>query len=221
MAGRKSLIIFCDRLKELEMLSDEQAGRLFRALIKYASTGEVLQENEEIAVKLIFSVMKSAIDENNEKFEKRCEKNRQIAKEREEKRRAEREQYSTNVNERERTCTKSTETETETETETDIIINNNNTSYCESVGAHARIKKFGKPSLDEVRAYCKERSSQVNPERFYSYYESNGWKVGKNQMKDWKAAVRNWETNGYKNDTAQEPDPQLEEYKKVINKFLY
>ncbi|MBP5432204.1 MAG: hypothetical protein J6Y81_07855, partial [Ruminococcus sp.] len=111
------------------------------------------------------------------------------------------------------------ETETETETETDIIINNNNTSYSESVCTHARKKQFVKPSLDEVRAYCKDRNSQVNPDRFYSYYESNGWKVGRNMMKDWKAAVRNWETNGYKNDTP-EPDTQIEEYKKVINKFL-
>lgn len=56
-----------------------------------------------------------------------------------------------------------------------------------------------KPTVDEVRAYCQERKNNVDPERFVDYYESNGWKVGKNSMKDWKATVRTWEKNGYSN----------------------
>lgn len=54
--------------------------------------------------------------------------------------------------------------------------------------------RFRAPSIDEVRAYCKERSSTVDPEKFIAYYEANGWMVGRNHMKDWKAAVRNWES---------------------------
>ena len=49
------------------------------------------------------------------------------------------------------------------------------------------------PTLDEVKAYCNERNNRVDPERFIDYYTANGWKVGKNPMKDWKAAVRTWE----------------------------
>lgn len=52
---------------------------------------------------------------------------------------------------------------------------------------------FQKPSLSEVAAYCRERANKVDPEQFYNFYESNGWKVGKNPMKDWHAAVRTWE----------------------------
>ena len=48
-------------------------------------------------------------------------------------------------------------------------------------------------SLDEVKAYARERKSAVDPERFYDYYNANGWKVGKQPMKDWRAAFRNWE----------------------------
>lgn len=55
--------------------------------------------------------------------------------------------------------------------------------------------RFRAPSVDEVRSYCHERGNSVDPERFVSYYESNGWKVGRNPMKDWKAAVRTWERN--------------------------
>jgi len=60
-----------------------------------------------------------------------------------------------------------------------------------------RKRTFKKPSVEEVRAYCVERENQVDPQRFMDYYESNGWKVGKNPMKDWKAAVRTWERNGF------------------------
>lgn len=57
---------------------------------------------------------------------------------------------------------------------------------------------FKPPSLDEVKTYCDERANRVSPQRFVDFYESKGWMVGKNKMKDWKAAVRNWEGNDFK-----------------------
>ena len=65
--------------------------------------------------------------------------------------------------------------------------NNNTTSLSRS--------RFTKPSISEVYDYCLQRDNHVDPEKFYAYYESNGWKVGKNPMKDWKAAIRSWERN--------------------------
>lgn len=56
-----------------------------------------------------------------------------------------------------------------------------------------RLDSSKPPTLDEVKAYCQERGNRVDPERFIDYYTANGWKVGKNPMKDWKAAVRTWE----------------------------
>lgn len=56
-----------------------------------------------------------------------------------------------------------------------------------------RASRFTPPTLDDVQAYCFERGNTVDPQRFVDYYSSNGWKVGKNPMKDWKAAVRTWE----------------------------
>jgi hypothetical protein len=53
--------------------------------------------------------------------------------------------------------------------------------------------------MEEVQAYCLERKNNVDAERFIDYYTSNGWLVGKNKMKDWKAAVRTWERNGFGN----------------------
>ena len=56
-------------------------------------------------------------------------------------------------------------------------------------------KRFAKPTLDDVKAYCQERNNNVDAEKWFNYYSANGWKVGKNPMKDWKAAVRTWERN--------------------------
>ena len=62
-------------------------------------------------------------------------------------------------------------------------------------------KCFAPPTVDEVRAYCQERGNNIEPQRFVDFYESKGWMVGKNKMKDWKAAVRNWENR-------DKPSPQ-------------
>jgi hypothetical protein len=53
--------------------------------------------------------------------------------------------------------------------------------------------KLRPPSVDDVAAYCRERGNSVDPQQFVAFYESNGWRVGKNPMRDWKAAVRTWE----------------------------
>lgn len=59
-------------------------------------------------------------------------------------------------------------------------------------------KRFEKPSISDIKQYCMERNNNINANQFYDYYESNGWKVGKNSMKDWKAAVRTWERSEYR-----------------------
>ena len=52
--------------------------------------------------------------------------------------------------------------------------------------------RFIPPTVVQVQQYCQEKGYTIDPQRFIDYYESNGWMVGKNKMKDWKAAVRSW-----------------------------
>ena len=73
------------------------------------------------------------------------------------------------------------------ESETETEYNNNNTG--------AQEKRFAIPSVDEVAEYCRERKNGIDAERFFDYYQSKGWMIGKNRMKDWRAAVRTWEQN--------------------------
>lgn len=56
-----------------------------------------------------------------------------------------------------------------------------------------RAPRFTPPSVEDVAEYCRVRGNQVDPQRFVDFYAAKGWMVGKNKMKDWKAAVRTWE----------------------------
>lgn len=56
-------------------------------------------------------------------------------------------------------------------------------------------KVFKKPTIEEIKQYCTERNNKIDAKKFWDFYESKGWKVGKNTMKDWRACVRTWENN--------------------------
>ena len=78
--------------------------------------------------------------------------------------------------------------------------------------------RFTPPTVEEVCNYCYERNNNVDPERFVDYYTSNGWVVGKNKMKDWKAAVRTWEKRETATTQQQKNKPQ--QPKRTGNVFL-
>ena len=82
-------------------------------------------------------------------------------------------------------------------------------------------RTFTKPTIDEIQDYCIERNNNVNAEQFYDYYESNGWKVGKNAMKDWKACVRTWERNGYDKPIKKKNNKQdtLNDMRDLMNEY--
>ncbi len=84
-----------------------------------------------------------------------------------------------------------------------------------------KAKRFAKPNVEDIIEYCNERNNYVDPQKFYDYYSSNGWKVGKNPMKDWKAAVRTWEKNTTTTQTKSKVEQSLstwQEARQMINK---
>jgi len=78
---------------------------------------------------------------------------------------------------------------------------------------------FKKPTLDEVKNYCILRKNNIDPEAFIDFYESKNFMIGKNKMKDWKAAVRTWERREIKKSTMGKLHSQInawQEAKKLI-----
>lgn len=99
-----------------------------------------------------------------------------------------------------------------TDSRTDTNNNVKNDNNVKNINNRA----FVKPTIDEVRAYCAERNNNVDAESFVDFYDSKGWMVGKNKMKDWKAAVRTWEKSrggskpsNYKQTTNNDLNPQI------------
>ena len=130
MTTKKSFVLFTDRKKEIDMLSDAQCGVLFKAILRYADTGERL-ESEDLVLQVLFSVFASQIDSCNEKWEaikkKRSEAGKKSGESRRNKSEQTRtkrtsvpfvEQTQTNANKSEQTRTKRTVTVTDTVTGT-------------------------------------------------------------------------------------------------------
>jgi len=80
-------------------------------------------------------------------------------------------------------------------------------------------KLFKKPSVNDVELYCIERDNKIDAIAFVNFYESKGWMVGKNKMKDWRAAVRTWEmrdnNKSYKKTGTSKLDSQISEWEKA------
>ena len=80
--------------------------------------------------------------------------------------------------------------------------------------------RFTPPTVEEVQAYCRERQNNVDPQRFIDYYEARGWLIGKNKMKDWKAAVRTWERSGYNNSPSRSAPQQQNQMSTAAENYL-
>ena len=99
--------------------------------------------------------------------------------------------------------------EIEIELETELKLETNTTP------TPSKGKRFVAPSVDQVKEYCQEKGYAIDPEAYCDFYASKGWMVGKNKMKDWKAAVRNAHRNGYfrANQTPQNNSNSIEGFK--------
>ena len=100
------------------------------------------------------------------------------------------------------------------------FLNNLSLTKCTTINKNKIItihnKYFNKPKLSEVNDYCLERNNNIDAEAFIDFYESKGWMVGKNKMKDWKAAVRTWEKKNYNKPKGMSKlDAQINEWQKA------
>jgi hypothetical protein len=90
-------------------------------------------------------------------------------------------------------------------------ININNTNLTDS----NKKAFFKKPSVIDIIDYCKERNNNIDADAFIDFYESKDWKIGKNKMKNWKAAVRTWERRETKKPTMSKLDAQISSWQKA------
>lgn len=174
-----------DYLEEMEALNDAEFGRLTRALLAYSMTGEkiALCGNERFYAKRVMA--------QEDRFKANYEDVSTARSEAGKAGAAARWQNGKGIfaNGKDSTAIPANgkNGNTETNTETDTLPSDDGKR-------DTRAARFTPPTVDDVAAYVSEKGYHVNAERFVSFYQQKGWMVGKNRMKDWKAAVRNWET---------------------------
>lgn len=167
----KYLKIFTDFVEDITPLGDAERGRLFTAMLQYAGAGTEpkLLGNE----RFLWNTAKRNIDNQESSYQDRCRANRQNA---------------SKANRSESLRIAANRCDSQEDKEKDKDKDKENTPD----GVISRAK-FAPPTLEQVRAYIAERNSPVDPEEFVDFYASKGWKVGREPMRDWKAACRNAE----------------------------
>ena len=184
MAEIPYVCLYMSYLQSLSPFTDAERGRIMTAMLTYAATGDkpVFEGNE----RFIWPSLQAQIDRDIETYQTKCARNKANGAKggRPPKNPSvtpETERFSEKP-QKAKEKEKGKEKEKEKEKE-------NIESVADKPPARSRFKP---PTVDEVRAYCQEKGYTIDPERFVDYYTSNGWKVGQNSMKDWKAAVRTW-----------------------------
>lgn len=186
---RDSFIFYRSFYQSAKKLPKEDKAELFDAICSYALDGELVELS--VVPEAIFTVIKPNLDANRRKWENGCKEKKKPS----EVEAIEEQEISKDEANDKQTISKA-------QGNVDVNVYANVDEECK-LKSKSESKRFTSPTLQEVKNYCQERKNSVNPEKWLNFYQSNGWKVGKNQMKDWKAAVRTWEGNSFESKTNQ------------------
>lgn len=193
MDGKNSFILYCDIGQHLELLSDEDAGLLFKGIVHYADTGEPPQLPPMAA--MAFSFIRAQIDRDQEKWNTTREKRRAAGKSGGLKS-GESRQRSNEAKEANASNPKQNEADEADNVNVTVPVTGNvpvTVINREKTDKPPR-PRFTPPSTDDAITYfCEQGSSAAEAKSFLDYYVANGWKVGgRATMKNWQAAARNW-----------------------------
>ncbi len=193
---------FHDYRKKCEKLSDQEVGRLFRALMEYSEHGTApeLAGRESIA----FDFIAEDIARDRAAYEQKCLTNAENGSKGGKRTQA-------NATERKRTEAKSSESD-----KIEDIRDKTIKEIPTNVGTK-KSKAFQPPTLDEVKARCAEKGYTLDPVAFMSYYNANGWKVGRTKMVSWIDALAGWESREKQYRKPKKQNPALKYEQKPIN----
>ena len=180
---KSSFVLYHDIREPLELLTDEERGRLFLAILDYSEFGK--SPDFTGALQMAFVFIKTALDRDADAWEAKREKRREAGSMGGKQRVANRanatfakQEQANQANQAVPAPVPAPVPALEKESEADKPL---------------RASRFTPPTVEQVSAYCRERGNGVDPQRFVDYYAARGWKLGEESMKNWQAAVRTWE----------------------------
>ena len=176
---RDSMVFYRSFFEAVEDLPPEDFKQAVTAIMRYALDGTA--DDVKGVAKSILIMARPQIDKNNKRYENGTRGGR-----------------------------KPNDNQTITKTEPKCIsskpnvnVNDNVNDIKENTLKSVKEKRVAPPTPEDVREYCREKGLNVDADRFVDFYESKNWYVGKNKMKDWKAAVRNWARSQRQESTAK------------------
>lgn len=194
--------IFLDWIDATQELNAQEKGRLIDALVLYAR-GEDWQDLIRGNERYVFPSFRGQIDRHLGRLEKLRENGRNGGRPKTKANQTEPKLTNENqdkplVNlgfDEKPKQTKANQTKANNNNNNNDSNNDSDNDSNNGVTVRAHPVRFTPPTIGELKAYCTEQGYKIDTDRFLAYYESNGWRVGRNPMKDWKAAVRTWVRN--------------------------
>ena len=181
---RESMVFYRSFYQAVEDLPPEEFKASVMAILGYGLDGKC----EEVSgvSKSILALVKPQIDKNNKRYENSLKGGRK------------------STDNQTETKPKPNSNQTQTKLKPNDNVNVNDNDIKENTLKGVKEKRFAPPTPENVREYCREMGyTHVDADRFVDFYSAKGWMVGKNHMKDWKAATRNWERSQRQESTAK------------------
>lgn len=201
MSDKKSFVMYESWGAAIEKMSNEQAGELIKAIYAYQKDPDAVPEDPALA--FVFELIKQQLDADSQRYKEACAARSEAGKKGgRPKANASDKKQMVSAESKKSKCFSEKAKKADNDNEYDNDLKKENTID------GVKEKRFAPPTLENVSEYCREMGyTNVDAARFIDFYTSNGWMVGKNRMKDWKAAVRNWdrrEKNPQRQDGAAE-----------------
>ena len=201
MSDKKSFVMYESWGAAIEKMNNEQAGELIKAIYAYQKDPDAVPEDPALA--FVFELIKQQLDADSQRYKEACAARSEAGKKGgRPKANASDKKQMVSTESKKSKCFSEKAKKADNDNEYDNDLKKENTID------GVKEKRFAPPALENVSEYCREMGyTNVDAERFIDFYTSNGWMVGKNRMKDWKAAVRNWdrrEKNPQRQDGAAE-----------------
>lgn len=222
---RTSFILLLEHVHTMEELTDEEFGQFIRAYAAYVENGTEPDFTDR-SMRMMWKTVKAFDEMNVQKYSSTSEARQQAGRKGAEKR-WKSDSKAIDANSKNSKChfsnSKNSLSVSESESESESVYKEISPNGDIKKGANAPIPtpetktaRFHPPDMAEVKAYFSEKGgTNAQAERFFTYYESNGWRVGKNPMKKWKAAASGWisrdrdRASGYNRKPTETVDDQL------------
>lgn len=203
MNERKVLQLYTDLGDKIKRLSREDKGALLEAMFAWAND-EPLPDDMPLSAMIAWDFVQPMLEAADAKYQEISVKRREAVNKRWENAKEDTSTIQNNTNEYKRIQAATNGCNKEKEKDKDIkekgFTNVN------------QKKKSARPTLEEVQEYANEKGYVLDISHFYDYYESNGWRVGRNPMKDWRAALRNWLKNDFDRGKAKTKQDEFEAF---------